>query len=127
MSLKIKVINRKTGKELEMLEKDAQKLNRLIKIPIQEKISIPKEYKKAKEVLPENLSLEERKIMLRARRIHWNDAKRKIAVDMLERYTGHNIEDFQKQIILTNFSYYTQRFNALMDDAHTLFHNEGLV
>ncbi len=71
-----------------------------------------------KEVLPENLSLEERKIMLRARRIHWNDAKRKIAVDMLERYTGHNIEDFQKQIILTNFSYYTQRFNALMDDAH---------
>lgn len=71
-----------------------------------------------KEVLPENLSLEERKIMLRARRIHWNDDKRKIAVDMLERYTGHNIEDFQKQIILTNFSYYTQRFNVLMDDAH---------
>lgn len=54
---------------------------------------------------------------LRSRRIHWNDAKRDIAIDMLERYTGHDFEDFQPQIILTNFHYYIERFNVLMDDA----------
>lgn len=64
-----------------------------------------------------DFTIEEKKMMLRARRIHWNDAKKKIAVDMLERYTGHNLEDFQKQIILTNFGYYTERFNILLDDA----------
>jgi AMP nucleosidase len=63
-------------------------------------------------------SVEEKKAKLRARRIHWNEDKKKIAVDMLERYTGHNIEDFQQQIILTNFHYYMERFNALLDDAH---------
>lgn len=68
--------------------------------------------------LPASFSLEEKRMMLRARRIHWNEDKRKIAIDMLERYTGHNLRDFQKQVILTNFSYYTQRFNALLDDAH---------
>jgi AMP nucleosidase len=67
---------------------------------------------------PSYFSLEEKRMMLRARRIHWNAEKRKIAVDMLERYTGHRVEDFQKQIILTNFAYYTQRFNALLDDAN---------
>lgn len=68
--------------------------------------------------LPSTFSLEEKKMMLRARRIHWNKDKKRIAIDMLERYTGHDLKDFQKQIILTNFSYYTQRFNALLDDAH---------
>jgi AMP nucleosidase len=68
--------------------------------------------------LPSTFSLEEKKMILRARRIHWNKDKKRIAIDMLERYTGHNLRDFQKQIILTNFSYYTQRFNALLDDAH---------
>ena len=63
-------------------------------------------------------SVEEKKARLRARRIHWNEDKKKIAVDMLERYTGHNIEDFQQQIILTNFHYYMERFNALLDDSH---------
>ena len=63
-------------------------------------------------------SVEEKKAKLRARRIHWNEDKKKIAVDMLERYTGHNLEDFQEQIILTNFHYYIERFNALLDDSH---------
>lgn len=62
-------------------------------------------------------SVEEKKAKLRARRIHWNKDKEKIAIDMLERYTGHNIEDFQQQIILTNFHYYVERFNVLLDDA----------
>ena len=56
--------------------------------------------KKRVEVLQE---IEDLKEKLRARRIHGNEDKRKIARDMLERYTGHNVEDFQKQIILTNF------------------------
>lgn len=69
--------------------------------------------KKRREVLHEINDLKEK---LRARRIHGNEDKRKIAKDMLERYTGHNIEDFQKQIILTNFHYYLERFNALLPD-----------
>jgi AMP nucleosidase len=55
--------------------------------------------------------------LLRSRRIFGNEDKRKIAIDMLERYTGHSIEDFQKQIILTNFQYYIERFNVLLPDA----------
>lgn len=54
---------------------------------------------------------------LRQRRIHGNEDKKRIAIDMLERYTGHSIEQFQKQIILTNFHYYMERFNALLPDA----------
>lgn len=54
---------------------------------------------------------------LRQRRIHGNEDKKKIAIDMLERYTGHTIDQFQKQIILTNFHYYMGRFNALLPDA----------
>ncbi len=61
--------------------------------------------------------LTRRKEGLRGKRIHGNEAKKKIAIDMLERYTGHNVEDFQKQIILTNFHYYIDRFNVLMDDS----------
>ncbi len=53
---------------------------------------------------------------IRSKRVYSNSEKRKVAIDMLERYTGHNIEDFQPQIILTNFHYYTERFNALLDD-----------
>lgn len=63
-------------------------------------------------------SVEEKKAKLRARRIHWNKDKEKIAIDMLERYTGHDLGDFQQQIILTNFHYYIERFNVLLDDAH---------
>jgi len=68
-----------------------------------------------REVLTEINSLKEK---LRTRRIHGNEQKRKIASDMLERYTGHEIGDFQKQIILTNFHYYVERFNALLPDAN---------
>ncbi|MFT6068565.1 MAG: AMP nucleosidase [Bacteriovoracaceae bacterium] len=57
---------------------------------------------------------------LASKRIHGNAEKKRIATDMLERYTGHDFKDFQKQIILTNFHYYTERFNAILDDSkHT--------
>jgi AMP nucleosidase len=68
-----------------------------------------------REVLKE---IEELKVKLRSRRIHGNEDKRKIARDMIERYTGHEIKDFQKQIILTNFHYYVERFNVLLPDSH---------
>lgn len=68
-----------------------------------------------REVLHEINDLKEK---LRHRRIHGNEEKKKIARDMLERYTGHDFKDFQKQIILTNFHYYVERFNALLPDAH---------
>lgn len=71
--------------------------------------------KKRVEVLKEIDDLKEK---LRSRRIHGNEEKRKIARDMLERYTGHDLKDFQKQIILTNFHYYVERFNALLPDSH---------
>lgn len=53
---------------------------------------------------------------LRRKRVFGNPKKMKIARDMLERYTGHFIADFQSQIILTNFHYYVERFNALHGD-----------
>lgn len=46
-------------------------------------------------------------------------AKRAIARDMLERYTGSSAKDFQKQIILTNFDYYLQRFKVLGQTQNT--------
>lgn len=52
-------------------------------------------------------------------RIYANDAKWKIAADMLERYTGTAPEAFEKQIVLTNFDYYIERFNTLCDDTRT--------
>jgi len=54
---------------------------------------------------------------LRTSRIQNNPEKRKIAIGILERYTGHKISDFQPQIILTNFHHYVQRFNTLVSDA----------
>ena len=72
-------------------------------------------YSRRREVLHEISDLKEK---LRHRRIHGNEDKKKIARDMLERYTGHDIKDFQKQIILTNFHYYVERFNVLLPDAH---------
>ena len=71
--------------------------------------------KKRIEVLKE---IEELKEKLRSRRIHGNEDKKKIARDMLERYTGHDLKDFQKQIILTNFHYYVERFNILLPDSN---------
>ncbi len=54
---------------------------------------------------------------IRSKRVYANVAKRRIALDMLERYTGHDIKDFQPQIILTNFHYYYDRFQKLLPDA----------
>jgi AMP nucleosidase len=50
-------------------------------------------------------------------RIYANQNKWKIAADMLERYTGTAPAEFQKQIILTNFNYYLERFSSLCGDA----------
>jgi len=90
------------------IKKAAQKKSR-------EKTEASQTAKERREVLIEINDLKEK---LRSRRIHGNEQKRKIAQDMLERYTGMDLEDFQKQIILTNFHYYVERFNALLPDAH---------
>jgi AMP nucleosidase len=50
-------------------------------------------------------------------RIYANEDKWKIAADMLERYTGTTPQVFQKQIILTNFNYYLERFATLCNDS----------
>jgi len=60
--------------------------------------------------------LSPKQLALRSTRVYGNTEKRKIALDMLERYTGHDIEQFQTQIILTNFHYYIERFNSLLED-----------
>lgn len=46
-------------------------------------------------------------------RIYSNKHKHAIAKDMLERYTGSRLSAFRKQIILTNFDYYLQRFKMI--------------
>ena len=46
-------------------------------------------------------------------KIYTNKRKQKIARDILERYTGSSLRQFQKQIILTNFQYYIDRFAVL--------------
>ncbi len=52
-------------------------------------------------------------------RIYTNQKKQKIARDILERYTGSSVEQFRKQIILTNFDYYIERFHTLCGDVRT--------
>jgi AMP nucleosidase len=52
-------------------------------------------------------------------RIYSNKKKYKIARDMLERYTGSPPDHFRKQIILTNFDYYLERFHNLCGDERT--------
>lgn len=49
--------------------------------------------------------------------VYANPRKWQIAADILERYTGTAPSAFQKQVILTNFAYYTERFATLCDDA----------
>jgi AMP nucleosidase len=56
--------------------------------------------------------------VLRRQRIFHNSEKRKIALGILERYTGQRVVNFQPQIILTNFHYYVERFSILTGDAH---------
>src|SRR5690348_6551912 len=44
----------------------------------------------------------------------WNNPEKlKIAMDMLERYTGTRSQDFCRHIILTDFEYYMDRFSKL--------------
>jgi AMP nucleosidase len=52
-------------------------------------------------------------------RIYANKKKWAIARDMLERYTGTAPENFEKQIILTNFDYYMERFGKLCGEVQT--------
>ena len=60
-------------------------------------------------------------------RIYANRHKHKIARDMLERYTGSAPEEFGKQIILTNFDYYLDRFNNLCGSKRTQGSAMGVV
>ncbi len=60
-------------------------------------------------------------------RIYNNKAKLKIARDMLERYTGSPPEKYRKQIILTNFNYYLERFNKLCGDEQTQGSAMGVI
>lgn len=57
---------------------------------------------------------------LRDKQVYQNEDKKKIARDMLERYTGSSLNDFQKYVLLTNFHKYmdvfAERYNA---DVHT--------
>ncbi len=52
-------------------------------------------------------------------RIYSNRQKLAIARDMLERYTGSAPGQFKKQIILTNFDYYIERFDRLYGSKYT--------
>lgn len=52
-------------------------------------------------------------------RTYNNERKAKIARDMLERYSGSAPEKFKKQIILTNFEYYIDRFHSLCGSEKT--------
>lgn len=58
-------------------------------------------------------------IIPNANRIYVNPTKQKIAKDMLERYSGSTLDQFQDQIILTNFDYYLERFDALCGSERT--------
>jgi AMP nucleosidase len=60
-------------------------------------------------------------------RIYTNKKKFKIATDMLERYTGSHLKQFQKSIILTNFDYYLERFHNLCGDERTTGSAMGVV
>ncbi len=73
--------------------------------------------KQLQEDLVENFHLTAAQLVIHSNRVYNNEEKKEIALDMLERYTGHSLRDFQKQIILTNFHYYIERFNTLLPDA----------
>lgn len=51
--------------------------------------------------------------------IYNNPEKWRIGREVLERYTGTPAHDFQKQVLLTNFEHYMDRFAALCEDAVT--------
>ncbi|MBW7916100.1 MAG: AMP nucleosidase [Trueperaceae bacterium] len=51
--------------------------------------------------------------------IYNNPEKWRIGREILERYTGAAPEAFQKQVLLTNFQYYLDRFEGMADDVVT--------
>ncbi len=51
--------------------------------------------------------------------IYGNPEKWRIGREILARYTGTSPDAFQKQVLLTNFEYYMERFSVLCDDAVT--------
>jgi AMP nucleosidase len=60
-------------------------------------------------------------------RIYTNKKKERIARDILERYTGSPLSKFRRQIILTNFEYYLERFHNLCGDERTKGSAMGVV
>ena len=107
-----KKVKKKTSSKKTTSKKKSNKAT-VLKSP--EKVSAQKELARDKNIHP-------RRVLELSRRIHGNRAKHKIATDMLERYTGHDLKQFQKQIILTNFHRYIESFNETFDDA---FHTKG--
>ncbi|MBI2605158.1 MAG: AMP nucleosidase [Deltaproteobacteria bacterium] len=57
--------------------------------------------------------------LYQSNRIFNNVNKHRIALDMLERYTGGSVKTFRKQVILTNFDYYIERFKMFPDAVAT--------
>jgi AMP nucleosidase len=51
--------------------------------------------------------------------IYANEDKWRVGADILARYTGTEPQAFRKQVILTNFHYYLERFVAIAGDATT--------
>lgn len=51
--------------------------------------------------------------------IYNNPEKWRIGREILERYTGTSPEAMQKQVLLTNFQYYLDRFESMSDDVTT--------
>lgn len=125
MSVKKKVVKKSAKKKVaKSVAKRPVKNSK--KSTAKKKVGSPKK-KAAKKTTSSKVSKDEdflnsplavKKSLMKSRRIHGNNDKRRIAIDMLERYTGHDFKDFQKQVILTNFHYYIERFNLLLDDAH---------
>lgn len=66
-------------------------------------------------------------ILRNENRIYTNPKKLKIARDILERYTGSEVGQFRKQIILTNFDYYLGRFNEMWGTSRTQGSAMGVV
>ena len=98
--------------------KPRSKVNRKPEVPAASKVSKNAEFKKRfKEQV--DLFKDNPFIIRNENRIYNNPKKMKIAHDMLERYTGSTPGTFKKQIILTNFEYYLERFHTICGDTKT--------
>jgi AMP nucleosidase len=81
----------------------------------------------AKKTIQKNPHANNPFIIPNANRVYTNAKKKKIALDMLERYTGSAASQFGRQIILTNFDYYLERFHNLCGDERTQGSAMGVV